>query len=220
MKRGHAVTRILVSLFFLCSVSIYYASSVLADQTTLTTEQKQRLVETLSAVQQHSIIRYDFEQKKNITLLKRPLISTGKVLFDESQGLYLQYSTPVWTAYLLADNNMFEKKQKASEYKRLAIPQNTGLSQILQSIITADIEALQAYFSLQFAQSDSTWSLILAPLKNSAVNTLDQIVIRGDEYLQSLQINELNGDTMTLMFSHNERSQQQLTPLEQRFFVR
>lgn len=219
MKVIFNALHIVVVIFFLGASTQLFAKDTLEQRTDLTENQKKRLNETLSRVQQQSIVRYEFEQEKNITLLKKPLISSGRILFDESKGLYLEYTSPVWTAYLLVDNDIYEKTSKKSSYKQLTLPQNTGLGQILKSIITADIDGLQSYFSLEFEQRDSVWKLTLNPNKNSAANTLDKIVIGGDLYIKSMKIFELNGDSSLLKFSHSEIFEQTLSTLEQQYFV-
>lgn len=204
-------------LYLVILVCMFFGFGTVADSSEAKPDY-QIITQTLNQTQQEETIRYNFTQEKIITLLSRPLISTGFILHDKTHGMYMEYRDPVWTAYLITDNDIFEKLQENGSYRKLNLARRVGLSKILESVVTADIQYLRDYFSLVFSRQSHEWTLKLKPRSSSSSSTLNIIILKGDSYLRSLELVEHNGDRTFLRLTPASMPRSPITAKEINYF--
>ncbi len=178
------------------------------------------LLSTTAAMSEVTVLRGKFQQTKQITVLSRPLISTGQFMSVKARGLLWQTVQPVKSTYLISPQGI---KNIAAD---TAIP-GGGFSQslggVFSALISGDLLTLKQFFNVYFYQSeiDADWSIGLIPHKESLIaKGIASIILTGDEYVQAISIDEVSGDTTKIVFSALQTEPATLSSMEEQYFAK
>jgi len=158
---------------------------------------------------QQPILRADFSQQRTISGMSQPLNSSGNLLIAQKKGLWWQQEKPFTLTLLLTENRMVQtlSGQPPQVVTAESNPQMFQFNALLTALFQADQQVLEHNFTLNFSdQGQGAWQLILTP-KTSPLNRLFRtITLNGREYLNLIDINDMQGDETHVRF-FNQRTQ-------------
>lgn len=169
---------------------------------------------------QYPVIRADFEQSKQISGLKQPLISSGKVIISQQDGLWWQQNKPFALTLLLTNNQMVQTvaNQPKQVITAESNPQLFQFNHLLTAMFKADREILEKNFTLSLDTTNQGWQLTLVPKTTPLDKLFRQIRLTGSQFLESIEMDDQQNDKTVIRFSNHQVKPTQLSQDEQRNF--
>jgi len=165
-------------LFFLLSGQSY-AGDVLAEITA-------RLAKT-------EITQGDFQQEKQLKILRKPLQSKGTFTYHQSKGVIWKTLSPVASLLLVNDTRLLTGQGEQ------AVP--AALSKVFKAMLGGDLNQLSDGFSITGAAQEASWRLALTPKDELLKKIIGSMVLSGDNELRLLEIQEAGGNMTRITFS-------------------
>ena len=204
-----------VQLFALLSLLILPQShaAVASD----TTNDLARIEERLS---DHPIVRADFTQERKMRVLKRPLLTTGKLTVSVNQGVLWQALTPQKATVLMTSNGISEwdseGNPKSQEFSNN--PTFQVLADTLLGVFSGDLRPLNDLFATEPNLGEGEWQLSLIPKAAPLLSFIEAIEVAGDQFVREAVIAEQSGDFTTIEFDNYQTQPATLTSEEARYF--
>ncbi len=153
----------------------------------------------------HPLVRAEFVQSKQVAALKRPLLTSGQLLFSRQQGVLWQIEQPYRVSYLLAEDRVVEIAADGSRKERLArdLPGMAQVSRVFRAMLGGNTAELRNYFELQVQGDTSRWTLLLKPRQAQLAQFIEQLEIRGGAFVSEVRILEAGGDVTQIRFRNN-----------------
>lgn len=163
-------------------------------------------------------VRADFTEEKKIKVLKRPLHSTGQLVFSGKLGLYRSLKDP-FVQELLVTPRGIAQRDETGKVEKIEVdkqPLAKGFIDAFLLVFSGDDKALSADFDLYFEGDQSAWSMGFVPRKKPLSTFIASMVVGGKQgAFETLLVNEVNGDKTTTKFS-NVVTDKELAPEEQK----
>ena len=142
-------------------------------------------------------VRGQFVQSRQLKVLKKPLISQGHFIFDQTQGLIWQQIKPFESLLILKDKQLIQRDSqgRVQVSKADASASAAAMGDLLPSLVRAmlggDISGLSENFELHFLitdrlSPDGQWQLGLTPKDPLMKKAIANMVLEGSDVLQSL----------------------------------
>lgn len=142
-------------------------------------------------------VRGHFVQSRQLKVLKKPLISQGQFIFDQTQGLIWQQIKPFESLLILKDKQLIQRDSqgRVQVSKADASASAAAMGDLLPSLVRAmlggDISGLSENFELHFLITDKLntegqWQLGLTPKDPLMKKAIANMVLEGSDVLQSL----------------------------------
>ncbi|MGA2841680.1 MAG: LolA-related protein [Steroidobacteraceae bacterium] len=144
-----------------------------------------------------------FVERQFLSLLKKPLESSGELLYDAPDRLEKRTLEPHPESLLLSGNVLTVERGHHSHVLELqSYPQVLPFIESIRATLAGDRTALERVFRLQFSGNLAHWTLVLAPLDAEAAKAVAEVRIEGakDDLLQ-VEIRQADGDR-SLMTLH------------------
>ncbi|MCE9792344.1 outer membrane lipoprotein carrier protein LolA [Shewanella indica] len=173
------------------------------------TEQALQQLSTKMALSDSS--RGQFKQVRWLRVLKQPLRSSGEFMFQRELGMLWQQQTPFGNLLLLKQGELIQQDSqgKLSVTKADAGPAAVAemLPRMMQSLLSGDIQALSQGFELYLLNDQAGhWQLGLKAKEQTMAALLPQMVLEGNQDLESLTLLAKNGDISQIFFSELDKS--------------
>lgn len=163
--------------------------------------------------------RAEFEQTRQISGFPQPLQSSGHIIIAQKQGLWWHQQQPFTLTLMLNESHMIQQiaGQPAQVITAASNPQMFQFNRLLNALFLADRTTLEQNFTLDFSDlSKNGWRLKLIP-KTTPLNKLfSYLLLTGDHFLNSIEINDMQGDQSQIRFFNHQT--QPLTDAELRHF--
>lgn len=213
-----ALTHIKLMLI-LCFCSVLISAQCKADTSTTAvsannyqqlftqTADKAQLVALSQKLNLGETVRGNFVQSRQLKVLKKPLISQGQFIFDQTQGLIWQQIKPFESLLILKDKQLIQRDSqgRVQVSKADASASAAAMGDLLPSLVRAmlggDISGLSENFELHFLitdklnteklspeslSPDGQWQLGLTPKDPLMKKAIANMVLEGSDVLQSL----------------------------------
>lgn len=148
-------------------------------------------------------VRGQFVQSRQLKVLKKPLISQGQFIFDQTQGLIWQQSKPFETLLILKDKQLIQRDSQGrvqvskADASASAAAMGDLLPTLVRAMLGGDISGLSENFELHFLRIESLstekltldnnqWQLGLTPKDPLMKKAIANMVLEGSDRLQSL----------------------------------
>ncbi len=138
-----------------------------------------------------------FAEVKHIALLRRPLRSTGLLIFIPRQGLYRQLKSPFQQELLITDSAIYQRHASgATEALTLAkLPAAKAFVEAFLAVFSGSWDTLHTHFHVYFSAYGAEWQLGLKPAHTVMAKLIACLVLDGErEQLVALHVQETNGD--------------------------
>ena len=138
-----------------------------------------------------------FKEEKRIQLLKRPLRSTGELVFLPDKGLYRKLTQP-FQQELIVNRDFILQRDDDGKITRMATDKQPAARAFIENFLalfSGSWPALTERFEVNFAATSKGWQLGLRPKHPIMAKIISAIVIEGQgEQLDRLWVIEANGD--------------------------
>lgn len=149
--------------------------------------------------------RAAFQEKKFVTLLDKPVESSGELVFTPPSRLEKRTTAPR-TESVVVDGDLLTL-ERAGRKQSLKLRENPAIAVLVESIrstLAGDLRSLTKTYSTALAGDAAQWRLTLRPLDPSLGTLVERLEIGGShEQVRRVEIFQADGD----------RSVMTLTPL-------
>jgi len=157
-----------------------------------------------------------FTQYRTLKVLKKPLISHGRFIFDYRLGLVWQQTHPFETTLILKGGELIQidsagrrqVSQAGSNQGAAAIAQT--MPKLLSALLSGNLSELSEHFNLYLRADDTLneprtdetahWLLGLIPKDPLLIKAIPQMVLEGEKQASSLTLLNNNGDSSRIEF--------------------
>lgn len=168
------------------------------------------------------VIRAHFDQTRKIKDLPQPLRSQGQMLIARDQGLLWDQTSPFPMQLLLDDKRMVQviNGQPPQIITAENNPQMFQFNHLLRALFQADRKVLEQNFRVEFAdKGEGRWTLRLTPTTTPLDKIFNTIDLAGQTYLESIQLNDKQGDRTDIALTQHQLTPAQLTDDERQRFA-
>lgn len=168
------------------------------------------------------VIRAHFDQTRTIKDLPQPLRSQGQMLIARDQGLLWDQTSPFPMQLLLDDKRMVQviNGQPPQIITAENNPQMFQFNHLLRALFQADRKVLEQNFRVEFAdKGEGRWTLRLTPNTTPLDKIFNTIDLAGQTYLESIQLNDKQGDRTDIALTQHQLTPAQLTDDERQRFA-
>jgi outer membrane lipoprotein-sorting protein len=148
----------------------------------------------LLAARRHGEV--SFVEQQFLAVLKRPLESSGELIYDAPSRLEKRTLEPRPESLLLDGQVLTVQRgthRRVLELK--AYPQVLPFVESIRSTLAGDRAGLENVFKVQFAGDPSRWTLVLKPRDDAAAKNIAQVQIDGmRDTLIKVEIRSADGD--------------------------
>lgn len=138
-----------------------------------------------------------FVEKKYISILDRPLVSTGKLAFVAPSRLEKRMLTPK-PETLVLNGDILTIDQPGKQRKIVSLgdhPEVTAFIESIRGTLAGDLTALRAYYTLKLTGSAEQWLLVLTPKQERLGRIFSQIRIGGSRaHVKTIELDQRDGD--------------------------
>ena len=166
------------------------------------------------------VIRAHFDQTRTIKDLPQPLRSQGQMLI--ARGLLWDQTSPFPMQLLLDDKRMVQviNGQPPQIITAENNPQMFQFNHLLRALFQADRKVLEQNFRVEFAdKGEGRWTLRLTPTTTPLDKIFNTIDLAGKTYLESIQLNDKQGDRTDIALTQHQLTPAQLTDDEHQRFA-
>ncbi|MDO9225003.1 MAG: outer membrane lipoprotein carrier protein LolA [Pseudomonadota bacterium] len=162
------------------------------------------------------VIHAEFTQTKTLQALKRPLRTTGQLVFARGQGVLWRIEKPYQASYALSAERVTEIGPDGARRVRAAreVPALAQVGRVFQAIFQGDINSLEEHFEVTVSGDAERWRVDLAP-KPALARFMKGISARGGRFLDLIEVEETQGDRTRIEF-RNSRLDAPLSEAEAR----
>lgn len=141
------------------------------------------------------ITQGNFSQRKFLKVLRNPLLSSGRFIYHQQQGVLWQTQVPVASMLLLNDNRLISTEGEQD------LP--VAVAKVFKALLGANFQALAPEFTMvgQVGNGQQPWQLNLTPKTDLLKKMFANIQLNGDSELRQLTLVEVNGNRTELLFS-------------------
>ena len=181
---------------------------------------------TLDELQQRfteqPVVRAHFEQIRTIKSLPQPLRSQGEMLIARDTGLLWDQKTPFPMRLMLDDTRMVQaiNHQPPQVITAEDNPQMFQFNHLLRALFQADRTVLEQNFRIDFQdRGQGRWTLRLTPITTPLDKIFATIDLAGHTYLDTIQLNDKQGDRTDIALSQHQLTPATLTHDERQRFA-
>jgi Outer membrane lipoprotein carrier protein LolA. len=171
---------------------------------------------------QQPVIRAHFEQTRHIKEMPQPLRSQGDMLIARDRGLLWDQKTPFPMLLMLTDTRMVQQinGQPPQVITAENNPQMFQFNHLLRALFQADRAVLEQNFRIDFQdRGKGSWTLRLTPTTSPLDRIFAAIDLAGEDYLNTITLNDKQGDRTDIVLSQHRLTPVALTHDEQQRFA-
>lgn len=193
--------RLITFFALLCAFAAHAQSPALTD-------------DVLGHLAKHPQVRAEFTQSRENPALSEPQLSHGDLLFVIGHGMVWHTRDPFedTLVFTSGDTSRLNAQGKLERVR----DGNRGVSQVsgmLQSLLAGKSDDAARQFTISAEGTPEQWALHFVPRQARVAKVLAGITLKGDAFLQSIEVNLASGERTLITFA-NTRDAGSLTPVE------
>ena len=144
-----------------------------------------------------------FVQKKYLSDLDATLTSSGKFSYLRNVEIKWETVEPIENVLVITSQSISSRQgeQQLTTFEADSNPVVAMISDIFFSVLTANWNQLENYFSLTGSEEGNNWKAVLTPVDESVMHVVDSIELTGSQFIEKLIFFEENGDHTTIVFN-------------------
>jgi outer membrane lipoprotein-sorting protein len=152
--------------------------------------------ELMSLLAQNKGGQVTYTEKKYISILDMPLVSTGELIFKPPSHLEKRTLTPKQEGFILDGNTMtIEHDQQKRIMQLQDFPRVGAIIESIRSTLAGDQTALERSYRLVLKGTQQKWTLTLQPVNQQLSDFINNIQVVGEHgQIRSIEINQIDGD--------------------------
>lgn len=170
-------------------------------------------------IEQYPIVRAEFTQIKQMAAMKRPLITSGRLVYSRRYGVLWQIEQPYRISYMLGEEKIVEIGTDGVRKERglREVPGLAQVGRIFRAMLGANAVALRESFNVAVQGDADKWEIELKPRQSQLAQFLTGLQLSGGHFVETIRIGEAGGDTAQIRF-HNTRGASALSEPELSLF--
>lgn len=153
-------------------------------------------------IPQPDILKAEFKQSKKLEGIQKLLLSSGRLIYSRSHGIYFELKKPFLVTYIFTKKGLLQiedgKRELVMAGKQAFFNE---FSEILTSIFSGKYEELSKHFQIAFGENGKEWNLMLEPTNSTVNNVVTKITVSGNRYPNDITILEKNGNLTRMQLS-------------------
>jgi hypothetical protein len=160
---------------------------------------------TCAQLAEHPLVRGNFEQEKMLNRLNRSLKSSGNFIIAADLGMVWETLKPFPSTLALGKDFLVQSRPGGQKTAISAKGNETfiRLAEVLSAVFSGQSQSLLNNFEVYYSGSASSWELGLIPLDKAIAAFMVKITMKGDRAIQSIVINEQNGDAIHYILTNH-----------------
>ena len=161
-----------------------------------------------------------FDQTKQLTGMKKPLVSNGRFCVVAGKGVLWRTLQPFPNTLRLTRDEIvnFQGDRVAMRLDAKQEPTVRMINSVLFSLLGGDLAQLDTLFEVEGSAEASAWHVALKAREPSLARAIGAISLDGQTYVKTININEASGDHTTILFSAIQTGESALLPEEAALF--
>lgn len=137
-----------------------------------------------------------YTEKKYISILDMPLISTGELIFKAPDHLEKRTITPKPESFVLDGETItITHGQQKHVIQLQDYPRIAAFIESIRGTLAGDQIALERSYRLNLAGTPKKWKLTLLPIDQQLTDIINNIQVQGEQGLvRTIEINQVDGD--------------------------
>jgi outer membrane lipoprotein-sorting protein len=157
----------------------------------------------LGHLAKHPQVRADFTQSRENPALAEPQLSHGDLLFVIGHGMVWHTRDPFedTLVFTSGDTSRLNAQGKLERVR----DGNRGVSQVsgmLQSLLAGKSDEAMRQFTISAEGTPAHWTLHFVPRQARVAKVLAGITLKGDDFLQSIEVNLASGERTLITFAN------------------
>lgn len=177
--------RLILSLLLLAAAPLQAATPADADT----------LARIGAQIEQHAVVRAEFTQSKQMAALKRPLVTTGRLVFSRRHGVLWQIEQPYRITYVLGEERIVEIAADGTRRERglRDVPGMAQVGRVFRALLGANTAALGETFTVVVRGDPGKWEIDLKPRQAQLAQFLSGLYLSGGRFVENIRIDENGG---------------------------
>lgn len=211
-------------VFFLIGITFFHSFSAFAELSELNPVFESPVVESNSAtfwkiaetLNRRKLFENRFKQEKHIKVLKRPLVSSGTIVFSAKHGLCWETKTPFTSTLSITVNGIYQRMAGES-FRPVAADKHgvaSDITSVFLAVFSGDRKILEQNFDMYLLGTASKWTIGLRPKQRILKMILKAIVLKGSTTITAIELWEDNGDRALIEFYDQETDVETLAKRE------
>lgn len=144
-----------------------------------------------------------FNQNKQLTGLKKPIISHGRFCVVADKGVLWRTLQPFPNTVRLTRDEIvhLQGDRVAMRLDAKQEPAVRMINSILFALLAGDLDQIGRLFEVDGAIYQNSWRVTLEAREPAVVRAISSIALEGGEYVKSITISERSGDRTSIVFS-------------------
>ena len=203
--------RLYIALLFVLMGTLV-SGQVVARTTQNQSQHTQTAQQIFNELAKTTLMRANFQQKKQLPNTNKTFVSSGKVVFAKNQGVLWQISSPVKADLIMTAKNMVQKT--ANTQSKISLEQNQHAS-----TATVFLGLMSGNFSIKSAKyTAQSWQIALSPKSTTMKKLFNDVQIDGGKNINKIIIKDKSQGTTTITFSGHQHSTGTLSDSENALF--
>lgn len=173
---------------------ILHTTMTAAAQTSVTPWTLEQLMHSLASVKTSDAT---FVERKELAILKEPLVMTGTLRFRAPSYLKKQVLQPHEESYEADDDWLIVEapSEGRRQFQLSGYPLIQAFVASVRATLAGDLRTLENFYKVDFQSQNAEWTLRLQPLDQDMAQYVTAILINGkDNRLLGIETREANGD--------------------------
>lgn len=169
------------------------------------TNAKTLLAQVRQRVQDAPVVRGQFTQLKTVQGFKQPLKSSGDFVVARGKGIAWQVRKPFASTLIVKPDSLLSRAADGSvamQMKAQDEPVLRTINAMLFAVMAADLAQLSQYFEVTGQVHSSGWTLHLVPRDAMLAQWLQAVDLRGQQFVQEVQLQEARGDRSQILIQN------------------
>ncbi len=167
------------------------------------------------------VLRANFRQERHLQVLKRPLLSTGRMTLRNAEGILWRVADPYAVTYLIRPGEVLEWEGDGAPQRIAmgAVPAFRLMTEMFMAALAGDTAALQEGFQAEPLPASSGWRLRLRPKSTDLAGLIAGLEVSGNRFVEEVHLQEVKGDSVSFYFSDFATEPVELDADEKAFFA-
>jgi len=161
-----------------------------------------------------------FEQSKQLTGMKKALLSNGRFCVAAGKGVLWRTLTPFPNTLRLTRDEIvhFQGERVTTRLDAKTEPVVKMINSVLFSLLSGDLGQLDKLFEVDGAVDGASWQVALKAREPALAKAVGAIRLDGGTYVKHIEINEASGDRTAIAFSAIQTGEAAMTAEEAALF--
>jgi hypothetical protein len=157
-----------------------------------------------------------FDQNKQLTGMKKPLLSNGRFCVAAGKGVLWRTLQPFPNTLRLTRDEIvhMQGERVAVRIDAKQEPVVRMINNVLFSLLAGDLGQLETLFDGEGRVQDNQWSVALKARDPGLARVIAGVSLEGGAFVKNIVIHEANGDRTSISFSAMQTGDAAITPEE------